>query len=41
MVTFRQKRMTLTAQGMDLDVDKQEVHFFKAIDAAVAGLQRK
>ena len=40
-VTFRQKRMTLTAQGMDLYVDKQEVHFFKAVDATVAGLQRK
>jgi LPS export ABC transporter protein LptC len=40
-VTFRQKRMTLTAQGMDLYVDKQDVHFFKAVDATVAGLQRK
>ena len=38
-VTFRQKRMTLTAQGMDLDVNKQQVHFFKSIDSAVAGLQ--
>jgi len=40
-VTFRQKRMTLTAQGMDLYVDKQKVLFFRAVDATVAGLQRK
>jgi len=40
-VTFRQQRMTLNAQGMELDVDKQEVRFLSAVSATVSGLQRK
>lgn len=34
-VTFRQKRMRLTAQGMDLDVDDQVAHFHSAVNAVV------
>lgn len=34
-VTFRQQRMTLTARGMDLDVDGQVVRFHSAVDAIV------
>jgi len=41
IVTFRQERMTLNAQGMELDVDKQEVRFLNTVSATVSGLQRK
>lgn len=38
-VTFRQQRLTLTAQGMELDVASQTARFPKAVDARVAGLK--
>ena len=40
-VTFRQNRMTLNAQGMELDVDKQTVRFLNAVNGVVSGLLRK
>ncbi|NVN89897.1 MAG: LPS export ABC transporter periplasmic protein LptC [Desulfuromonadales bacterium] len=41
MVSFRQQRMTLSAHGMDLDVDDQMATFHSAVEASVAGLNRK
>lgn len=40
-VTFRQHRLTLTAQGMELDVKSQKARFSKNIDARVAGLKSR
>ena len=37
-VKFNQQRMTLMAQGMDLDVASQTAHFHNAVEARVAGL---
>jgi LPS export ABC transporter protein LptC len=34
-VAFRQQRMRLTAQGMDLEVDDQVAHFHSAVNAVV------
>lgn len=39
-VSFRQQRMSLTAQGMDLDVDDQIARFHSSVEASVAGLKR-
>jgi LPS export ABC transporter protein LptC len=36
-VTFRQQRLTLTAQGMELDVKSQKARFLNDVDAGVAG----
>lgn len=36
-VRFRQQRMTLTAQGMDMDVNGQVAHFRSAVNAVVEG----
>lgn len=38
VVTFRQKRMRLVAQGMELDVAGQIAHFSNAVNATVSGL---
>ncbi|WP_205743382.1 LPS export ABC transporter periplasmic protein LptC [Geobacter sp. FeAm09] len=40
-VTFRQQRLTLTAQGMVLDVTSQKARFLKNVDAGVAGLKSR
>jgi LPS export ABC transporter protein LptC len=40
-VTCRQQRLTLTAQGMELDVASQKARFLKAVDARVAGLNTR
>jgi LPS export ABC transporter protein LptC len=37
-VAFRNQRLALTAQGMEMDVKEQKAHFSSAIDATVAGL---
>ena len=37
-VAFRHQRLTLTAQGMEMDVKEQKARFLSAIDAKVAGL---
>ncbi len=40
-VRFRQHRMTLTAQGMDLDIDNQVAHFRNSVQATVSGVLAK
>ena len=40
-VTCRQQRLTLTAQGMEMDVASQKARFLKAVDARVAGLNTR
>ena len=40
-VRFNQQRMTLTAQGMDLDIDDQVAHFRNSVQATVSGVQAK
>ena len=40
-VMFRHQRISLTAQGIELDRNDQVVHFKKAVDAVVSGLQEK
>ncbi|HEY3308470.1 MAG TPA: LPS export ABC transporter periplasmic protein LptC [Desulfuromonadaceae bacterium] len=39
MVNFRHQRLTMTAQGMELNVKDQKARFYKAINAAVSGFK--
>jgi len=40
-VRFRQQRMTLTARGMDLNVNDHTAQFNGAVEAVVSGMRRK
>ena len=41
IVSFKHQRLTMTAQGMELNVKDQKARFFKTINAAVAGFKDK